>query len=71
VTVDASDRIKPDLVAPGVNILSTVPGDSFEYNQGTSMAGPHVTGVVALLWSANQALIGDIELTEDILRSTA
>jgi hypothetical protein len=71
VTVDASDRIKPDLVAPGVNILSTVPGDSFEYNQGTSMAGPHVTGVVALLWSANQALIGDIELTEDLLQSTA
>ena len=35
------------------------------------MAGPHVTGVVALLWSANQALIGDIELTEDLLQSTA
>ncbi len=60
-----------DLVAPGIDILYTMPRDSFEYNQGTSMAGPHVAGVVALLWSANQALIGNIELTEDILLSTA
>jgi subtilisin family serine protease len=35
------------------------------------MAGPHVAGVVALMWSANPALIGDIERTEQILRETA
>jgi subtilisin family serine protease len=35
------------------------------------MAGPHVAGVVALTWSANPALIGDIDRTEQILIETA
>ena len=35
------------------------------------MAGPHIVGVVALLWSANPKLIGDIDRTEQILRETA
>jgi subtilisin family serine protease len=71
VTVDGSGRVKPDIVAPGVNILSSYPGGGYAYNQGTSMAGPHVAGVVALMWSANPALIGDIDQTEQILIETA
>jgi subtilisin family serine protease len=71
VTVDGSERSKPDLVAPGVSILSAFPTDAYEYEDGTSMAGPHVVGVVALMWSANPKLIGDIELTEKILKETA
>jgi subtilisin family serine protease len=71
VTADGSGRIKPDLVAPGARILSTEPRNGYSLADGTSSAGPHVAGVVALLWSANPALIGDIERTEQILIETA
>lgn len=40
-----------DLAAPGVGVLSTVPGGSYESWDGTSMACPHVSGVAALVWS--------------------
>ena len=62
---------KPDVVAPGAAILSAVPGGGYAEFDGTSMATPHVAGVVALMWSANPALIGDIDATEEILRTTA
>jgi subtilisin family serine protease len=71
VTVDGSGRIKPDIVAPGVNVLSSMPGSTYGSNSGTSMAGPHVVGVVALMWSAQPKLIGDIDQTERILAETA
>jgi hypothetical protein len=38
-----------DVAAPGVNVLSTMPDDSFDFTKGTSQAAAHVTGVVALL----------------------
>ncbi|WP_374688634.1 S8 family serine peptidase [Promineifilum sp.] len=71
VLADGSGRTKPDVVAPGVDIVSAYPGGTYETLEGTSMAGPHVVGVVALLWSANPALIGDIERTERLLAETA
>jgi subtilisin family serine protease len=71
VTVDGSGRVKPDIVAPGVEILSSLPDGTYGANSGTSMAGPHVAGVVALLWSAQPDLIGDIEATEELLIETA
>ncbi|MGC9670831.1 S8 family serine peptidase [Planosporangium sp. 12N6] len=63
-------RTKPDVVAPGVDILSALPGGGYGTESGTSMATPHVAGTVALLWSANPALIGDIPRTREILRTT-
>ncbi|WP_164155849.1 S8 family serine peptidase [Sandarakinorhabdus rubra] len=47
-----------DLGAPGVSILSTLPGGKYGNYNGTSMATPHVTGAIGLLSSANEALTG-------------
>jgi subtilisin family serine protease len=71
VEVDGSERVKPDIAAPGQDVLSSFPGGTYATESGTSMAGPHLVGVVALMWSANPALIGNIERTEQILDETA
>lgn len=48
--------IKPDVVAPGQSIYSSTPGGSYVTWDGTSMAAPHITGVIALILSKNPAL---------------
>ena len=45
-----------DIAAPGVNILSTKPGNNYLSINGTSMAAPHVTGALALLAAANPSM---------------
>lgn len=71
VTVDGSMRIKPDVVAPGVGVRSCIPGGGFASWAGTSMAGPHVAGAVALLISARPDLAGEVDEIEHLLESTA
>ncbi|NYI07258.1 subtilisin family serine protease [Allostreptomyces psammosilenae] len=63
--------IKPNLAAPGVNVRSATAGGGYGSLSGTSMASPHTAAVVALMWSASPALLGDIDATAALLDSTA
>ncbi len=50
------DPLVPDLVGPGVDILSCLPGSKYGEMSGTSMATPHLAGLAALLIQANPAV---------------
>lgn len=64
------DETKPDIAAPGVNIRSSVPGGVYEGGwNGTSMAGPHVSAVVALLRQVDSSIT--VDEIENVLTTTA
>ncbi len=61
--------IKPDISAPGQGIMSSVPGGRYATWDGTSMATPHIAGVIALMFSKNPDL--DFDQVYNILTTTA
>ena len=61
--------IKPEVSGPGVYVYSSYPGGSYVRMSGTSMAGPHIAGVVALMRQANPN--ADVQTIKNILMETA
>jgi subtilisin family serine protease len=54
-----NNPLVPDLVAPGTDVISCVPGGGYAQMSGTSMATPHIAGLAALLWQAKPAATVD------------
>jgi len=65
----SNEVIKPDVVAPGTEIISTGPDNGWRRLTGTSMATPHVTGQAAILKSQNQEL--DNKDLKEIIKTTS
>ena len=60
-----------DVMAPGINIISTDPGGDYFSRSGTSMASPHAAGAAGLLLAAEPGLRGNPQAVYDRLQSTA
>jgi subtilisin family serine protease len=68
-TPNGQQAIKPDISAPGENVRSSLPGGGYGSLSGTSMASPHVNGVVALIRQANPNL--PVDEVKQIIYDTA
>ncbi len=63
------DEVKPYVVAPGAGVLSAIPGGIYRTSNGTSMAAPHVSGLVAIIRSVSPTI--SIPAIGQILTRTA
>jgi subtilisin family serine protease len=68
-TPSGDEAIKPEISAPGVSVRSSVPGGGYSQYSGTSMASPHVNGVVALMRQAAPNM--SVDHIKQILYETA
>ncbi|MBX2988783.1 MAG: S8 family serine peptidase [Bdellovibrionaceae bacterium] len=66
---NGQDTQKPDLGAPGVDIISAVPGGGYKAMSGTSMAAPHIAGLAAILYQVDPSLT-PAKIREVMLRAT-
>lgn len=64
------EYVVPDVAAPGVDVTSSLPGGGYGQKSGTSMAAPHVAGLVALLVSVSDGSVTPAEV-RSVLESTA
>ena len=71
VIIDGSNRLKPNISAPGLGVRSAYPTTPYVSMSGTSMAGPHVAGLVALLISAEPSIAGQVNYIEDLIEKSA
>jgi serine protease AprX len=71
ISIDGSLHMKPNVSAPGQDVRSCVRNTAYASFSGTSMAGPHVAGMVALLLSARPELIGQVDAVENIIEQSA